>query len=111
VPWSDGIQVRNLASGILITNTTAPEAIAPGATLEPGAFLDRSVTITWPGGAEAVGRFQFLVTADAGGEITEANGDASGESNNNALTITSAPDLRVENLTPRPTCAPARRSP
>ncbi|TAK56497.1 MAG: hypothetical protein EPO25_00385, partial [Gammaproteobacteria bacterium] len=99
VPWSDGIQVRNLASGVLISNTTAPQAIAPGATLEPGAFVDRSVTITWPGGAEAVGRFQFLVTADAGGEITEANGDGTGESNNNAeLTITSAPDLRVENL-------------
>ena len=102
--WSDGIQVRNLLNGAVVYSSVAPDALGGATSLAPGAFVERSATITWPLNDNGIGRFEFTVSADSATRVTEGNGDGTGESNNSAqLTVVSAPDLRVANLATIPT--------
>src|SRR5690606_19168990 len=59
--WSDGIQVRNLASNVVVYSGS--HTTAPGTTLVAGGSIERSATITWPTDGNALGRFELSVSA------------------------------------------------
>ncbi|ROZ64162.1 CARDB domain-containing protein [Ramlibacter sp. WS9] len=98
--WTETLRVRNLTTGqTLFTQDVSYDATALGG-IAAGGLRDRSATLTWPAGANANGQIEFTVTTDAGGQLFENNLAGTAESNNAAqLTVLSAPDLIVANLT------------
>lgn len=71
--------------------------------LASGAFRDRQVALVWPTDSSGIGNFAFSVTLDAEGTIFENNAANTGETNNSAtLSVTSAPDLVVDQLAVTP---------
>ena len=99
--WTEQVQVRNTTTGQTVTllNLSRTAAENGQTSFAAGATRTRQVVITWPAGNTGLGKFEFAVTADADGIITEANDAGTGETNNRTvLAVLSAPDLVVQNL-------------
>ncbi len=100
--WTETVQIRNLTTGqtISLANLRQSAAENGDTSFGPGETRSRHTVITWPPGVIGTGNIEFAVTADVLGEISEANGDGAGESNNRtAISVSSAPDLIVDNFT------------
>jgi subtilase family serine protease len=97
--WQDHIQVRNLSTGQLVASADLPYTPEVDGKLVAGGFVDRAYTLTWPLGANAAGRFEFVINTDYNADIFENNLQGTAETNNpRILTVASAPDLVVRNL-------------
>ena len=98
--WTEQLIVRDVTTGHQVAEAT----VVQPAGLAQGGSLQRSVTITWPSGADATGQFSFVVTVDSKDEVFEANPAGTGESNDRTeLDVLSAPDLTVNGLQLAPT--------
>lgn len=92
-PWTERLVITNRATGRVVY---AQDIRDRGADLAADETRARTVEFGWPAGVDATGEYDFTVTIDALGEVTEANDAATGETNNTAsLRIASAPDLVV----------------
>ncbi|MFZ4411130.1 MAG: hypothetical protein ACOYOH_27560, partial [Paracraurococcus sp.] len=82
-----------------ITNTIVYSGNLALSGLIAGGTEARSLVVSWPGGSSSTGRFVFTVEADFGNAVFEANAAGTAEANNAAaVTLASAPELRVVNL-------------
>ncbi|MCB1491569.1 MAG: hypothetical protein KDJ77_07195, partial [Rhodobiaceae bacterium] len=99
--WTEQVRVRNTLRNaeIFLTDLDYDGSAATGTPLGAGESVTRSVDIVWPGGINATGTFNFVVTTDIGDAVLEANDTDTGESNNATTeTVVSAADLVVQNL-------------
>ncbi|MCS6853203.1 MAG: hypothetical protein NZ523_00395, partial [Elioraea sp.] len=96
---SERLTVRNLITGQQVALATLTLPASEASPFSPGEARARTVTVTWPAGLSASGRFEFAVLTDATDAVAEANPAGTGEANNVvSTTITSAPDLVVADL-------------
>ena len=107
--WNDRIIVRNLETGLIVSNLTVPySASASGnGSIPIGEARVRNVNIKLPDGISAAGRLSFTVLTDADNVVKESNITATAESNNAVVTevtvsLAAYVDLVVENLSLNP---------
>lgn len=94
-PWQEQVRIRNLATNAEL----ALQTLTFEGTIAPGAQVERSLDLVWPGGSIATGLFRVTVTTDVNEDITEGNAEGTGEDNNATIAeLLSAPDLVVETL-------------
>ncbi|HNK18159.1 MAG TPA: CARDB domain-containing protein, partial [Piscinibacter sp.] len=97
--WTETLRVRNLTTGQTLLTRDLPYDAAVLGDLAAGGESARSTSFTWPAGPSAEGHFEFAVTTDTAGQVFENNAANTAESNNAAaLSVVSAPDLKVLNL-------------
>ena len=86
--WNDRIIIRNLDTGLIVTNLTVPYiALTPGnGSIPIGEARVRNVNIKLPDGIGAAGRLSFTVLTDADNVVKESNITATAESNNAVVT-------------------------
>ncbi len=101
----DRLIVTNLSTGSTIASATiAYDPSAPGkGSINAGASVARSATVTLPVGAASVGDLQFTLTTDSTNQIFEYNAQNTAETNNDATvtraaTLAPYPDLQVTDL-------------
>lgn len=95
--WTERVVVRNTLTGGVVFSRDV--AVSASEALAPNATADRSLAFTWPGGIDASGIFTISVTTDIQNDILEVRDGVDAEANNSAaISVRSAPDLRLENL-------------
>ncbi|MFM7074868.1 MAG: Ig-like domain-containing protein, partial [Planctomycetaceae bacterium] len=97
--YGDRIRVVNTTTGATLLDTT----IAVPGSVGAGGSLAREYGFTLPHGSDGAGTLSIEITADAGGDLYEANASDTGEDNNSAsISVVSAlapyPNLRVTDL-------------
>jgi hypothetical protein len=107
--WNDHLLIRNRATGEILLDAAVPyDPAQPGnGRIAAGASRLRSQVFRLPEGVQGVGEIEISVSTDEGrdghGALLEINTRGDAESNNRAVTVTTATarpyaDLRVDTL-------------